>query len=273
MRLAWLTDIHLNFLGEAARRDFAADVSLTDADGVVITGDIAEAATLVPLLDELAMIVCRPVWFVLGNHDCYGSSIADTRAAASDLTASHEYLRWLPAAGAVRLADGVALVGHDGWGDARLGHPDTTPLEMSDFHYIEELRVPRTERIDRLRALGDEAAAALATSLTAALSWARHAIVATHVPPFRAACWHEGAIADDDALPYYTCAAVGQVLARAAAAYPAAGFTVLCGHCHGRGEAQVGPNLRVLTGGAEYGEPTVQRVLDAAGADRRESNL
>ena len=39
-------------------------------------------------------------------------------------------------------------------------------------------------------------------------------------------------------------------------------MTVLCGHTDGAGEAQVLPNLRVLTGAAEYGEPKVQRVLE-----------
>jgi hypothetical protein len=39
-------------------------------------------------------------------------------------------------------------------------------------------------------------------------------------------------------------------------------MTVLCGHTHGSGEAQVLPNLRVLTGGAVYGKPGVQRVLE-----------
>ena len=47
-------------------------------------------------------------------------------------------------------------------------------------------------------------------------------------------------------------------------------MTVLCGHTHSAGEAQVLPNLRVLTGGAEYGRPELQRVLavDRAGARR-----
>ena len=39
-------------------------------------------------------------------------------------------------------------------------------------------------------------------------------------------------------------------------------MTVLCGHTHGEGEASVPPNLTVLRGGAEYGEPKVQRVLE-----------
>lgn len=33
------------------------------------------------------------------------------------------------------------------------------------------------------------------------------------------------------------------------------------GHTHGGGEADILPNLRVLTGGARYGNPTVQRVI------------
>ncbi len=39
-------------------------------------------------------------------------------------------------------------------------------------------------------------------------------------------------------------------------------MTVLCGHTHGSGDAQILPNLRVLTGGAVYGRPGVQRVIE-----------
>jgi hypothetical protein len=38
-------------------------------------------------------------------------------------------------------------------------------------------------------------------------------------------------------------------------------MTVLCGHTHGSSEAEILPNLRVLTGGAVYGNPCVQRLL------------
>jgi hypothetical protein len=38
-------------------------------------------------------------------------------------------------------------------------------------------------------------------------------------------------------------------------------LTVLCGHTRGGGEAEILPNLRVLTGGARYGNPAVQRVI------------
>jgi len=39
---------------------------------------------------------------------------------------------------------------------------------------------------------------------------------------------------------------------------------VLCGHTHGAGEAEILPNLRVLTAGARYGAPVVQRALEWA---------
>jgi Icc protein len=86
-------------------------------------------------------------------------------------------------------------------------------------------------------------------------------VVATHVPPFREACWYEGQISHDDWIPYFTCAAVGDVLHQAMLDHPDHTMTVLCGHTHGAGVADVLPNLRVLTGGAEYGAPVLQDVL------------
>jgi hypothetical protein len=45
-------------------------------------------------------------------------------------------------------------------------------------------------------------------------------------------------------------------------AHPDRRMTVLCGHTHSPGEAQILPNLQVLTGGAVYGAPTVQRIFE-----------
>jgi len=265
MRLAWLTDIHLNFLERDARLAFATSIARSGADAVLISGDIAEAPSLSELLGELAATISRPVWFVLGNHDFYRSAIAPVRARMAELTRGHPHLRWLPACGVVRVADDVAVVGHDGWGDARLGNVATTPVMLSDFFLIEDLaRVPHAARPALLQALGDEAARYLAGAVTEALAWARHVIVVTHVPPYRETCWHEGRLSDDDWLPYFTCAAVGAALRAAMIDRPDAAMTVLCGHTHGGGEATILPNLRVVTGGAEYGEPVVQRIIDTA---------
>jgi 3',5'-cyclic AMP phosphodiesterase CpdA len=258
VRLAWATDVHLNFLGAADRARFAAQVAATPTEGVLITCDIAEADSFERLLDEVAAAVApRPVWFVLGNHDFYRGGIAEVRAQAAAMTTA----RWLPAAGVVQLTSDVALVGHDGWGDARLGDPAYTRVELSDFHLIRDLvGTSRRARHAILRRLGDEAAAALRDLVTRALDVARHIVVATHVPPFRESCWHEGQISNDEWLPYFTCAAVGDVLRELMTARPDARMTVYCGHTHSGGAAELLPNLNVVTGAAQYGAPTVQTI-------------
>jgi hypothetical protein len=43
-------------------------------------------------------------------------------------------------------------------------------------------------------------------------------------------------------------------------AHPDAKMTVYCGHTHGAGESHVLPNLRVVTGAAEYGAPVVRTI-------------
>ena len=86
-------------------------------------------------------------------------------------------------------------------------------------------------------------------------------IIATHIPPFREAAWHQGQPSNDDCLPFFTCKAVGDVLVDVARLYPKCQIFVLCGHTHGGGEIQVAENLRVVTGAAEYGHPKIEAVL------------
>src|SRR5277367_679757 len=81
---------------------------------LVVTGDIAESDSVTRYVRELAAIA--PVYFVLGNHDYYRSSIASVRAAMQKLDDSATYL---PAHDPLRLTSRVVMLGVDGWGDAR----------------------------------------------------------------------------------------------------------------------------------------------------------
>lgn len=263
MKLGWATDLHLDFLDADGVERFAALLEKSPADAFLIGGDIAKAGSIERHLRSLEARLLRPVYFVLGNHDFYVGSIARVRDAMRELTRRSKLLRWLPAAGVIPLTPETALVGHDGWGDARLGNADTTPVRLNDFVMIEELSsLSRERRRDRLRALGDEAAAHLREVLPRALATHRKAIVLTHVPPFREACWHQGEISDDDWLPYFTCRAAGEALLEVMKARPDRDVTVLCGHTHGAGTAELLPNLRVWTGGADYGHPRLERLVD-----------
>jgi len=82
-----------------------------------------------------------------------------------------------------------------------------------------------------------------------------------HVPPFRRACWHAGRVSGDDWLPHLGYQAVGDVIQECMTAHPRRRLTVLCGHTHSAGEIRPLRNVRVLTGRAEYGAPSVARVL------------
>jgi 3',5'-cyclic AMP phosphodiesterase CpdA len=263
MNLTWLTDLHLNFLPSSAVDKFLRCVAETPSDAIVITGDIGEAPDVVRYLEAVASAVLRPVYFVLGNHDFYRGSIASVRAAALELSENSHELRWLPPAGVVPLTSDTCLVGHDGWGDGRYGDYANSHVSLSDWSLIRELSYcGKRERLDLLHKLGVEAAEHFRTVLPAALAQFGHVIVATHVPPFREACWHEGSISDDHWLPHFTCKAVGDVLVELMRAHPDRTMTVLCGHTHSSGEVEVLPNLRVSTGSAVYGAPTVQRMIE-----------
>ena len=65
-------------------------------------------------------------------------------------------------------------------------------------------------------------------------------------------------------IPWEGSVAVGDVLVEVVTDRPKNQVTVLCGHTHHAGVAQILQNLRVLTGSAEYGAPQVQQVLDIA---------
>ena len=113
MRLAWATDIHLNFLTTMARRRFLESVK-EQADALVVTGDIAESDSLGTTLMVMDVLVQRPVSFVLGNHDFYRGSVAGTRSAVAEMMSSAKNLVYLSQAGVVELTPSTALVGHDG---------------------------------------------------------------------------------------------------------------------------------------------------------------
>ena len=268
MKLAWATDIHLDHAGESARRKFCQSVK-EQADALVVTGDIAESRILGSALTALAALTERPVYFVLGNHDFYRGSIADTRRQVAYVVGDTEGLVYLSQSGVVELTPNTALVGHDGWADGRLGDLDRSEVILNDFLLIDELRCWRDrDTLDKpalrrvLEALGDEAAGYLKGVLAPAAEKYPHVIIATHVPPFREAAWYQGRPSGDDFLPFFACKAVGESLLEAARSYPGRQILVLCGHTHDGGELEVLENLRVVTGPAEYGKPEIQQIIE-----------
>ena len=272
MRLAWLTDLHLDFVTDEYRRMRLFDEVLsTAADAVLVGGDTGEADSFASKLDELAAALQTPVYFVLGNHDYYRGSISQVRDLAKDLSRHCDDIQWLPDAHVVDLSERTALIGHGGWGDGRAGDFMASTVILNDYLMIRELQeshgFPEREQIltsgllEKLNALGDEAAAHLEAAASEALRTHDEVLVLMHVPPFHDACWHQGQLSDANWSPHFVCQAAGEALRELMRQRPEKRMTVLCGHTHSGGEASILANLQVLTGAAEYGEPEVQRVL------------
>jgi predicted MPP superfamily phosphohydrolase len=265
MRLAWLTDLHLNFLEPPALARFVDQVASLSIDGVLLTGDISEAPDLRRYLQLLAAAWQIPIYFVLGNHDFYFGSIATVRQQVHELCAADPRLIWLTDRNAIPLSARTALLGHDGWADARLGDYERSYVQMNDHRLIAELSGhDKRSRWTILKQLGDEAAHSLVERLPPALEQFDQVHILTHVPPFHESCWYDGRLSDDQWLPHFICQAMGDVLLAAAARFPHRRLTVLCGHTHGRGAFRPRDNLLVFTGGAEYGRPEVQHLWEIA---------
>jgi len=263
MRVVWLTDIHLDCVNESARAAFFDTIAAQRPDGVFLTGDISIAPSLLPHLRTMAEAIQTPIYFVLGNHDFYHGSITAVRAAVSDCSRSHVFLRYMPEAGVVPLTQNTALVGHDGWGDGRYGDYMRSPIRLNDHILIEELTgLTQAKLQDRLRDLGNEAAGYLQETLPKALDRFKRVIVLSHVPPFKETCWYQGQVGNDEWLPFFTCKAVGDVLRDLLEKRPECRVDVYCGHAHHQGTAHILPNLRVFTGEAHYGAPQINRVIE-----------
>jgi predicted phosphodiesterase len=261
-KVAWLTDIHLEFCKPSEVISFCQEVVAAQPDVVLIGGDIGVASTLADLLATLAQHIERPIYFVLGNHDFYGGSITQIRHIMPQIARQSPWLNWLPASGIVELSQSTALIGHGAYADGRLGDGIRSQVQLNDYFYIEEfIGLPQIDRFAKLNALGDEAANYFRTLLPQALARYPKLLLLTHVPPFREACWHEGRLSDDDFLPHFSCQAVGEVLREIMQAHPQCQMTVLCGHTHGAGEAHILPNLQVKTGGTTYGQPEIQEMI------------
>jgi len=263
MRAAWLTDIHLDFHSESACAAFFDTIAAQQPDVVFLTGDISIAPSLLAHLRMMADAIQTPIYFVLGNHDFYHGSIAAVRAAVSDCSRSHAFLRYMPEVGVVPLTQNTALVGHDGWGDSRYGDYAGSPVRLNDHVLIEELTGLTQSKLQaQLRYLGNESAGYLQETLSKVLDWSKRVIVLTHVPPFKEACWYQGQAGNDEWLPFFTCKAVGDVLRDIMEQRPEQRLDVYCGHTHHQGIAHILPNLRVFTGAANYGAPQINGVIE-----------
>jgi predicted MPP superfamily phosphohydrolase len=262
-RIIWLTDVHFNFV-DVDRVDALLDeINSQQPEAVLLGGDIAESHDVVDWLLRMDERLACPLFFVLGNHDFYHGSIAGVRQAVQQFCSNRSKSTYLTEAGVCPLGTRTAIIGHDGWSDAREGDFEKSTVVLNDYLLIQELRgISREQRREKLMQLGDEAAEHIRRRLHEALAQYSKVILLTHVPPMRQACWYAGRTADDNWAPHFTGAAVGQVIMATMPEFPDRKLTVLCGHTHNEGVVRPLPNVEIITGEAEYEQPRICRMFE-----------
>ena len=260
--LAWVTDPHFEFLEEYQAEAFCSELKASSAEGILITGDISNAIGIKQILTLLSQRVSKPIFFTLGNHDRYESSFARTEAIVDACVRKLPNLYRLNGREVIRLAPGHALVGVDGWADGRAGKSRNTPVRINDFYQIydfQELRDDRA-RFELMLELARNYTEALRPTIAKAMSKFVHVHLATHVPPFAEATWHEGKQSEPDYLPFFCSPTLGKELTKVAKRYPHSVLRVLCGHSHSKAR-YTHANIVVDSGGATYGQPRIAETM------------
>ena len=260
--LAWVTDPHFEFLEESQAEEFCARLRASVAEGILITGDISNGPEIRRAFTMLSKTVRKPIFFTLGNHDRYESSFARTEAIVDACVRHLPYLYRLTGREVLRLAPGHALVGVDGWADGRAGNGSNTQVRINDFVQIYDFQVLRDDaaRFELMQKLAREYAEAVRASLEKAMSMFSHVWLATHVPPFVEATWHEGKLSEPDFLPFFCWPTLGEILTAVSQRHPRSTIRVLCGHTHGKGRYSR-DNIVVDTGEATYGQPRINEIV------------
>ena len=287
-KIAWLSDIHLNFLRAKELNQFIDRLSRSSLDSIWISGDIGQSKTVIEYLMLMESSMEFPVFFVLGNHDYYEGSVHHLREKIRDLCSSSKKLHWLNESGVVEVSPEIGLIGHDSWADGRFGDYNHSELIMNDHLLISEFNPilgnseksmrsypsgirniylfflsheVKQERLSIMQAFAGEAHKHVETYLPFALEKYKHVYFVTHIPPFKEACRYQGQISDDSGLPHFSCQIVGDSLVRTMKNYPYRHLTVLCGHTHSQAETHILDNLTVFSAEAVYGSPRIQKII------------
>jgi predicted MPP superfamily phosphohydrolase len=259
--LIWLSDLHLEFCSHQTRNALYQSINQAVGDIVVITGDLSAGTHRLAQYSELAEQIRKPIYFVLGNHDRYGSTFANTEAVVKRVTTQFSHLVRLDGSQIIPLNKSVALIGVDGWADGLGGEGPATKARINDFYQILDFATdPEPKAFRAMKERASKFAQALKSSLSKALTRYKSTIIATHVPPFEGAAWHEGSPSSPDYQPFFSSPTMGKLITVAAAQHPGRNILVLCGHTHSPGVYGEG-NILVLTAGARYGFPEISKTI------------
>jgi 3',5'-cyclic AMP phosphodiesterase CpdA len=267
-RILHLTDLHLSSSDEKSRQILYDNIRQLKPLIIFITGDIGNSTTIKKHLQELILNIDTDtsVYYVLGNHDYYYSSVD---CVINDLTLQYhkndffnELLVCTPMwVKEISILNNL-IIGVNNFPDGRCGDLDKSEIFINDYSYIEDYVVNDYKEV--MKKLGKISADQLDSRLNDHdLYLYDNIVVLMHTPPFRGAALHNGMMTMGGYEPHMVNVSCGEVLEYHATKEENknTNFVVLCGHSHSQSVYDPLQNLTVYTGGSYLGHPNISGVI------------
>jgi 3',5'-cyclic-AMP phosphodiesterase len=267
MKLAWISDPHMEWMAQEHLDTIYNSLRDSETEGVIVSGDISDSRNIKKSLSLFARLPI-PVYFVLGNHDTYGSSFEYVRNMIRKSVRHSSYLVWLTESAPVQLTEQTYLIGHDGWADGRAGLGQQSGYMINDYQSISDFRGMSIGSVFTLmQKKADLASRRLETQIRKLGAEADashlHIIIVTHAPPFEEACLYQGHATDPYYIPHFSNIGMGQMLEKVTRDVGCR-VSVLCGHTHHEHRININNKIGVWVGPpmSVYNVP-VYTVVDA----------
>jgi len=241
----WFTDLHLNRVSPIKKVLFINHIIKEKPKAIFLTGDISNGMILYYDLYLLARFIKCPIYFILGNHDYWNSSIEKTHNKVKLLCDKFPNLIWLSEQDFIELNEDVAVIGDEGWFDGRNGNTDYLKLTV-DQYFIEDFRHYKSmdEKLEHWRKMSFESSLKIKDKLQKALNKGYKTVyILTHFPPWVEATRARGTFLEKFWLPYNTNVKMGQTIEQVMKNRLKSKVIVLCGHIHADTIIHVSSNI------------------------------
>lgn len=212
---------------------------------MLITGDVSVAGHIMLYLQAICQ-ACgdRPVYYVNGNHDYFGSSFKEVNTALAVLMMQQSNLYVLGRGEVIELSKTTALIGHRGWYDGLNGLGAKTRVVCPDRYAIEDFKhLNRAKFFEMLHSLGEKSADYFRRLLPYALKRYGKVIVATHVPPFIQGVLHKKKMCPWDQQPFFSSLLIGNTIGGISKRFPNQLIDVYAGHTHSASSIAIRSNV------------------------------
>lgn len=258
----WYSDTHFSRVSPYTFYKLIRNIIVEEPYGIFLTGDISNGLFINLHLAILARCVKCPIYFVLGNHDIHFSSFDKVYSKIRKLCLKYNNLIWLSEQEPIEIGNEVALIGAEGWYDARIGNPEYLKATF-DWVLIDDFRKLSSmeERLKLFREIADRDTASLERKLVQALDGDYKSVfILSHFPAWKEATRDVGTLMEKFWLSYNVNLGLGQMIERVMETRRKRSVDVLVGHSHCPEYIRIARNINCQVGASKLFNLNSQKI-------------